>query len=562
MLAAFRRHFGAILAGTALASMALGTAGFLACDPACTVATALYRSVQMFYWNYFPWNTTAEATLPWMLEVARWLAPVTTLGALSRVAMALFQRRWDAWRAGRLRGHVVICGAGEKGRVLAAELRQAGTPMVIIEQDEERAETMSADGALVIHGDATQSEVLGRAAVSYAAKLVITTGDDHDNLAIAMTAAQLGTAAIYAHSSNASLCDLYQRHRALASSSTGATTVRVFNHFRNVARRTLQEFPPEPAEGAVHVVLPELSRLGSALAVEYALMGHFTNDRRIHLHIVGPAAMRELAILRGRYPGIDRCVTVEAIDLASLEMFSPRVAALVTAAPATFTIYPGLADEEEAFTRALELLELTRGRESVRLLLPGSAESARRKLVEASPEMRARIGFLPSPENTCGYEAVIGEALDRTARAIHENWLAETRQQIATARAAGDEALALRHETKATFKPWEELSEEQKGASRSQADHIPFKVRAAGLDPKTVTEADWTQISAPQIETLARLEHARWAAYYWMTGWTYAPERDDARKQHPNLVAYDELDEPTKDYDRAAVRKLGGYLRG
>lgn len=562
MLSAIRRNFGVILTGIALTSVALGTAGFLTCDASAGVATALYRSMQLFYWNYFPWNTTLEAKIPWTLEVARWLAPVATLGALSRVAVALFQRRWDAWRAGRLSGHVVICGAGKKGTVLATELRAAGTEVVIIEHDLPRAEALGEEGSLVIHGDATEAEVLRHAAVPQADKLIIATGDDHDNLAIAMTAAQMGVGSIHAHSSNASLCDLYQRHRALASSLTGATTAKVFNHFRNVARCTLQDFPPESGDDEVRVVLPDLSLLGTALAVEYALLGHFTNDRRIHLHIVSPTATRELAILKGHHPGLEKCAHVQAIDLASPEMFSPSVAALVAATPATFTIFAGLADEEEAFTHALELLELARGRTDVRLLLPGATESATRRLVERNAELRERIAFLPSPERTCGYEAVIGESLDRTARTIHENWLKETQSQIEAARARGDEALARRHETKATFKVWGELSEEQKGASRSQADHIPFKIRAAGLDPKTVTKADWARLSDAQIETLARMEHARWAAYYWMTGWTYAAERDDARKQHPNLVAYDELDQPTKEYDRAAVRNLGGYLPG
>ena len=84
----------------------------------------------------------------------------------------------------------------------------------------------------------------------------------------------------------------------------------------------------------------------------------------------------------------------------------------------------------------------------------------------------------------------------------------------------------------------------------------------ANLDPKTATKADWARLSEAQIETLARMEHARWAAYYWITGWTFAPERNDARKQHPDLVPYDDLDEPTKDYDRAAVRNIGHYLPG
>jgi hypothetical protein len=33
-------------------------------------------------------------------------------------------------------------------------------------------------------------------------------------------------------------------------------------------------------------------------------------------------------------------------------------------------------------------------------------------------------------------------------------------------------------------------------------------------------------------------------------GWTRGPRRDDARKQHPSLVPYDELPESEKEYDR------------
>lgn len=550
-----RRHFGAILVVVALVSMALGTAGFLAVDAGIGPATAFYRAVQLFYWN-----ASFGAEVPWTLELARWLAPLVTLSALSRVAIALFQKRWDHFRARSLRGHVIVCGAGEKGSILEAELRGDGTPVVIIEQDEQRAESLAAEGALVLHGDASMPEVLRRAAAPHAAKIVAATGDDHTNLAIAMTASELGVHSIHAHSSDPSLCDLYQRHHALASSPAGAGSVRVYNRFRNIARCTLRDFPPESPGRQAHVVLPDLGNFGLAFAIELALVGQFIDDRRIHLHIVSPDASRELADFLHLYPGISHCADIDAIDLASKHLFPRRVASLVSGSTAAFTIFPSLEDESAAFSRGLELLESTAGHPCLRLLLPGSGDSPMRPLVERNPELHRRIGFLPSPARTCGREAVIAESLDRTACAIHRNWLAETQSQIANARARGDEALAVRHEVKATFKPWEELSEEQKGASRSQADHIPFKIRAAGLDPDTVTKADWEQLPDQQIERLARMEHARWAAYYHMTGWTFAAERNDALKRHPDLVPYDELDEPTKDYDRLAVRHIGQYI--
>jgi hypothetical protein len=194
------------------------------------------------------------------------------------------------------------------------------------------------------------------------------------------------------------------------------------------------------------------------------------------------------------------------------------------------------------------------------LLLDTPPGAPVRRLVEKNPALEHRISFLPAGVLTGGYDAIMSDTLDHTARRIHDNWLTETRRQIDAARTRGDEATALKHEAKATYRSWEELSEEQKGANRSQADHIPFKIRAAGLDPATVTPALWSRLSDAEVETLSRMEHARWASYLWMTGWKFAPQRDDARKLHPNLVPYDQLDEATKDYDRAAIRHLSEYL--
>lgn len=52
-------------------------------------------------------------------------------------------------------------------------------------------------------------------------------------------------------------------------------------------------------------------------------------------------------------------------------------------------------------------------------------------------------------------------------------------------------------------------------------------------------------------EDMARNVHEVWAQNRLHDGWTYGPVRDDATKQHPCLVPYDQLPEREKDYDRA-----------
>ena len=51
-------------------------------------------------------------------------------------------------------------------------------------------------------------------------------------------------------------------------------------------------------------------------------------------------------------------------------------------------------------------------------------------------------------------------------------------------------------------------------------------------------------------EALARNTHEVWAAGRIREGWTYGPVRNDARRETPCLVPYDELPENEKDYDR------------
>ena len=51
-------------------------------------------------------------------------------------------------------------------------------------------------------------------------------------------------------------------------------------------------------------------------------------------------------------------------------------------------------------------------------------------------------------------------------------------------------------------------------------------------------------------ELLAKNTHEVWAAQRIAEGWQYGAERNDAEKLHPCLVAYEDLSENEKEYDR------------
>ncbi|MDE5886402.1 MAG: Ryanodine receptor Ryr [Muribaculaceae bacterium] len=55
----------------------------------------------------------------------------------------------------------------------------------------------------------------------------------------------------------------------------------------------------------------------------------------------------------------------------------------------------------------------------------------------------------------------------------------------------------------------------------------------------------------PLIEEMAKNVHEVWAKNRLVEGWTYGSVRDDVKRQTPCMVAYEDLPENEKEYDRA-----------
>jgi len=109
-------------------------------------------------------------------------------------------------------------------------------------------------------------------------------------------------------------------------------------------------------------------------------------------------------------------------------------------------------------------------------------------------------------------------------------------------------------------RPWSDLADSYRQANRHQADHLWAKL--AMTDCRAVPE-DFVESFAfapAEVERLAIIEHARWAADRYLDGWSYAPTRDNARKHHPQLIRYADLSGPMKDLDRFAVRLVPALL--
>jgi hypothetical protein len=71
-----------------------------------------------------------------------------------------------------------------------------------------------------------------------------------------------------------------------------------------------------------------------------------------------------------------------------------------------------------------------------------------------------------------------------------------------------------------------------------------------------------TEFTPGQVEILSELEHRRWLAERRVANWTFAPVKDEIRRENPNLLAWEKITDDIKDYDRNTVRLIPDLLSG
>jgi voltage-gated potassium channel len=104
-----------------------------------------------------------------------------------------FRRRRMEKLAAKAREHYIICGVGWAGLHIINELRETRRPHVIIDINPSKLDKSLAamSGEVFIEGDATDNDTLLKAGIDKASGIFAVTGDDNQNLVIALTARQL-----------------------------------------------------------------------------------------------------------------------------------------------------------------------------------------------------------------------------------------------------------------------------------------------------------------------------------------------------------------------------------
>ncbi|MBS3809132.1 MAG: potassium channel protein [Desulfobacterales bacterium] len=105
--------------------------------------------------------------------------------------LELYRRRKVRKKLKNFTNHYVICGHGQMGQIVTAELFQSGLPLVVIDNDERAILPCKEHGLAHLHRDAMEEENLIEAGVERARGLISVVNRDADNVFIVLTARAL-----------------------------------------------------------------------------------------------------------------------------------------------------------------------------------------------------------------------------------------------------------------------------------------------------------------------------------------------------------------------------------
>ncbi len=119
--------------------------------------------------------------------VAYVFSTITSIILEGQLSVVFKRRRMEKEIAG-LSGHYIVCGLSHSARVIMDELEKTGRAFVIVDQNLETVERLTAEGLKAVHGDATEEESLLKAGIMKAAGVFAVLASDQYNAFLALTA--------------------------------------------------------------------------------------------------------------------------------------------------------------------------------------------------------------------------------------------------------------------------------------------------------------------------------------------------------------------------------------
>jgi len=540
----------------ALIVFALGVIGYTFGACQLPVGDRFLEALKLFLRAESP--TTCAA--PWSLVFARYAAPyiVPFVALFATIRLAVTNLRYDlrVARARYRRGHFIVCGLGDTGMQIVENLRHAGKEVIAIDlvSDSPHAATAERSRVAVVKGDAAERSVLEFAGLRHANTVIVCTGEDAQNVDIALRIEESIGDTRRRNDVLTALIEL--RHEWLFAKlidhdkeplGSPAVEVRPFNIYQNAARILIRSSPAQPVDDPA--------------AKPFIVIGFGSMGREVTMHYLraAPVPLRCLSKVLvldrvgeeiGRnfvagIPSIERFAEVEFVtadvSVEAVEKWGAIEARLSAMIPVAIAVC--LPDDKLSLFVALRLRALFDGvgRTDMSIFVRLRRHHRLGEFaahLERLPQLDERLRVFGSLEELLKVDILIDSRLDTLAKACHEHYR---------------EMLAAERPDSANARPWNILPEHFKMSSRREADHIFVKLVQVGLAVKTSSVSTPIAFTDAETEVLSRLEHRRWMIERWLRGWRHGSVRDDAHYFNPYLVEWDELPDNIRESNRKTI---------
>jgi len=524
---------------------------------------SIYQVLALFVgsgeWTYIP-------VLPWQLEVTRILAPIAT------VMSVIFVLAQDVWVeiinyfVRYQKDHLVIAGLGDKSWQFIQSCHQ-DSKVVVVELDGEnlfvdRARSL---GVSVIIGDILEPGTFQRINLNYAKHLVTLTGNDGINLELALKARdhvrhthppnhQLR---IHLHVDDTRISQRLENYPKFFSDYSLAE-ISFFSVYDLSARILFRQYPPDIfaevfAQKEVHIAIYYFGKLANHIVLEMSRMCQFANSSRLRITVFDQDASSKEQQLHNEHPSLSEICDIEFVES---EVQTPHVVHnLPQKLLESVTEHVVCCEtDEESLDLALILRSVLLEREACNtpIMVRMQESSGLAQLLESNignPEIPDGLYPFGMLDQVLNVDIVINDQLDRIARALHSEYLAQERKEVGP-----------NPRLYSSLQEWNELPEPTRNSNRSQGDHLNVKLRAirCTIDFKRDHGFEFTDAEA---EMLAKMEHDRWTSDKTLKQWRPGPERIEGAKINPYAVAWEDMPLQRRQSEVDQIRNLPALLK-
>ncbi|MEY3788573.1 MAG: hypothetical protein RIQ94_1504 [Pseudomonadota bacterium] len=455
--------------------------------------------------------------------------------------------------------HIIVCGSGEIA-VTAAMVLASATKVVLIADktiDDANVSQLRKKGVVIIISQGDDNRNLRTCQVNKAEILLAFHADYSDNIMLCKLALKL------VNNGNQLRClcnvpDINLKNTLSTSdffSPEDVVNVTLINPIELAARKMLEDYPPDIALATnenvqLKIVLIGLGSIGQSLLFYLGQLGHYRGGHQPLITVIDHNSHQQYQQLINRIPALSHLLEMTPMDANINDLSEMQSDELFGHSFNPSVVYVCTKNEICNVTAAKKI-DRARSKAGLSYNIvvvdpPGG------NLIQEFNQHNKRIQVVPLFSNK---SSAIDVGINRDALRLFESAKDQMAQII-------HQDYLDKNPTATINEDWQYLDESIRDSNRYAAAHIDIKLRAIGRKQLSFNaDAETFVFSEQELDSLQRLEHARWCAQKRLAGWQYADVRDDKKLLHPCLVNFDDLPEHEKLKDRQSIQNIPHLLK-